>query len=320
MLRNEGPSVELIHHLRGVRVLCAVDAHGSFTAAARELALTQSAVSQHVSTLERHLQMSLVDRASRPAALTEAGHALARHGRALLARLEDAEQELAEISGRRAGRLRLGSFPTALATFAPSALARFREQRPGVRLTILDDHMQELLPRLRDRELDLAIVFDHPSLTAQWRDEFHGVPLFDDPYLLVVPERHRLAEGKGPVDLTALRRETWVGGTSRSSWFRIVRDACRAAGFDPEPAFSSDDYRGVQAFVAAGLGVAVVPGLAVAAAPVAGSRIRRLRAGGPSRRVLAVRPHDAFPSPASLLMIETLAQVTSRFRSRPARR
>ena len=148
MLRTEGPSVELINHLRGVRVLCAVDAHGSFTAAARELGLTQSAVSQHVSTLERHLEVTLVERGSRPAALTEAGHALARHGRSLLARLEDAEQELAEVVGRRAGRLRLGSFPTALATFVPPALARFRDQRPGVRLTVLDDHLQALLPRL----------------------------------------------------------------------------------------------------------------------------------------------------------------------------
>ena len=91
--------MELITHLRGVRVLCAVDAHGSFTAAARELGLTQSAVSQHVATLERHLDVSLVDRGSRPAGLTEAGHALARHGRSLLARIEDAEQELAEVVG-----------------------------------------------------------------------------------------------------------------------------------------------------------------------------------------------------------------------------
>lgn len=311
--------MELIAHLRSVRVLCTVDSAGSFTAAARALGLTQSAVSQHVATLERHLGLTLVDRAIRPSALTEAGHALAWHGRALLARLEQAEQELEEVVGRRAGRLRLGSFPTALSTFVPPALARFRDQRPGVRLTIVDDHMQELLPRLHDRELDLAIVFDHPSLAAL-QDDLERVTLFEDPYRLVVPERHRLAEGRGPVDLAALRHETWIGGTARSSWFRIVRESCRAAGFEPEPAFSSDDYRAVQAFVAAGLGVAVLPGLAVAAAQVAGTCVRRLRQGGPSRRVLAVRPSDAFPSPATSLMVETLAQVTSSFRARPARR
>lgn len=310
--------MELINHLRAVRVLCAVDDRGSFSAAARNLGLTQSAVSQHVAALERHLDVSLVDRGSRPVGLTEPGHALARHGRALLARLEDAEHAVDEVVGRRAGRLRLGSIPTALATFVPPALARFRAERPGTRLTIVDDHLQGLLPRLAGGELDLALVYDHPVLDATAALE--TVALFDDPFRLVLPERHRLAGGRTPVDLSSLRHETWVGGTRGSSWFGIVRESCRAAGFDPAVAFSSDDYRAVQAFVAAGLGVAVVPGLAVAAGQVAGTRVRRLRAGGPSRRVLAARPRDAFPTPAATLMIETLASVTSSFRSRPVRR
>ena len=312
--------MELINHLRGVRVLCAVDAHGSFTAAARELGLTQSAISQHVSTLERHLEVTLVDRGSRPAALTEAGHTLARHGRSLLARLEDAEQELAEVVGRRAGRLRLGSFPTALATFVPPALARFRDQRPGVRLTVLDDHLQALLPRLYDGELDVALVYDDPALPQRPDAELERVVLFDDRFRLVLPERHALAAGQAPLDLSALRHETWIGGMPGSTWFRIVQASCRAAGFEPDVGFSSDDYRGVQAFAAAGLGVAVVPGLAVAAGQVPGTRVRRLRAGGPSRQVLAVRPRDAFPTPASLLMMETLASVTASFRSPAVRR
>jgi len=306
--------VELINHLRGIRVLCAIDAQGSFTSAARELGLTQSAVSQHVATLERHLETSLVDRTSRPGGLTEAGHALARHGRVLLARLEDAEQELDEIAGRRAGRLRLGSFPTALATFVPRALARFREQRPGVRLSILDDHLQALLPRLGEGELDLALIYDDPALANRPGVDLDQVALFDDPFRVVLPERHRLAGGKTPLDLASLRDDTWIGGMPGSSWFRIVRESCRTAGFEPSVGFASDDYRGVQAFVAAGLGVAVVPGLAVAAVSVPGTTVRRLRADGPSRRVLAVRPRDAFPSPASLLMIETLGSVTSSFR------
>ena len=310
--------MELITHLRGVRVLCAVDEHGSFTAAARALGLTQSAVSQHVATLERHLEVSLVDRGSRPAGLTEAGLALVRHGRVLLARLADAEQEVAEVVGRRTGRLRLGSFPTALATFVPAALARFRDQRPGVLLSVLDDHLQALLPRVRDGELDIALVYDHPALTQHPDDDLDRVTLFDDPFRLVLPERHPLATGRVPLDLAALKNETWIGGMPGSTWFRIVRESCRAAGFDPAVAFSSDDYRGVQAFAAAGLGVAVVPGLAVAAGPTPGTRVRNLRAG-PSRRVLAVRPRDSFPTSASLVMMETLTSVTASFR-RPARR
>jgi DNA-binding transcriptional LysR family regulator len=319
MLGTKGSSVELINHLRGVRVLCAVEASGSFTAAAQELGLTQSAVSQHVSALERHLDVLLVDRASRPAALTEAGHTLARHGRALLHRLEDAEHALGEVVGRRGGRLRLGSFPTALATFVPAALARFRSLRPGVHLSVVDEHMQALLPRLVDGELDIALCYDDPS-SADLLEPFDKVVLFDDRFRVVLPERHPLARGRTPLDLASLRRETLIGGLPGSAWFRIVRDACRAAGFKPDVAFASDDYRAVQAFAAAGLGVAVVPGLAVAAGAVPGTVVRDLRPGGPSRRVQAVRPGDAFPTAASLAMMETLATVTASFRSRPARR
>ena len=188
----------------------------------------------------------------------------------------------------------------------PPALARFRDQRPGVRLTVLDDHLQALLPRLDDGELDVALVYDDPALAQRPDADLERVALFDDPFRLVLPERHPLAAGQAPLDLAALRRETWIGGMPGSTWFRIVRASCRAAGFEPDVGFSSDDYRGVQAFAAAGLGVAVVPGLAVAAGPVPGTRVRRLRAGGPSRQVLAVRPRDAFPTSASLLMMETL--------------
>ena len=140
--------MELIGHVRGIRVLCELAARGSFSAAAQALGLTQSAVSQHVAALERQTGLALIQRGTRPAELTEAGAALVRHGTAISARLDSAEQELAEIAGRRAGRLRFGSFPTALTTFVPAALARLRSQHPALTLTVVDDHMQGLLPRL----------------------------------------------------------------------------------------------------------------------------------------------------------------------------
>ncbi|HEV2537040.1 MAG TPA: LysR substrate-binding domain-containing protein, partial [Streptosporangiaceae bacterium] len=96
---------------------------------------------------------------ARPVQLTDAGFALVRHARALIARIGNAEQELGEMAGRRHGRLRFGSFPTALATFVPAALARFQRQHADVSLTVIDDHLQRLLPRLDDGELDLAIIY-----------------------------------------------------------------------------------------------------------------------------------------------------------------
>jgi DNA-binding transcriptional LysR family regulator len=306
--------VELIRHVRGIRVLCEVAARGSFSAAAQALGLTQSAVSQHVAALERQAGLPLIQRGTRPAELTQAGAALVRHGTAINARLDSAEQELAEIAGRRAGRLRFGSFPTALTTFVPAALARLRSQQPALALTVVDDHMQGLLPRLADGELDLAVVYEHPVLPEIASTALGRAYLFDDAFQVVLPLGHKLARSGAGLDLPDLTGEAWVGGRAGSAWFRIVRHACRTAGFDPRVALSSDDYRAVQAFVAAGLGVAVIPGLAVArAAP--GVEVRRLRAGAPTRRICAVYPDDSFQPPAVRTMITILETITRRLRT-----
>jgi DNA-binding transcriptional LysR family regulator len=120
--------------------------------------------------------------------------------------------------------------------------------------------------------------------------------------------------GRPVADLAALADEPWVGGLPGAAWFRIVRESCRAAGFDPEVRFASDDYVAVQAFVAAGLGVAVIPGLAVEA-PLAGTAVVRVRSGVPTRRVVAVRPEDAFPAPSAQAMVDALVAATRRYRT-----
>jgi DNA-binding transcriptional LysR family regulator len=270
-------------------------------------------VSQHVAALERQIGLPLVERGIRPAALTEAGHALVRHGTVINARLDSAEQELAEIAGRRGSRLRFGSFPTALATFVPAAIARLRSRRPATALTVVDDHLQGLLPRLSNGELDLAVIYDHEVLHESGRSEGGRVRLFDDAFQAVLPRGHPSAVGGRPVDLTDLAGEVWVGGRPGSAWFRIVRHVCRAQGFDPRVSLTSDDYRAVQAFVAAGLGVAVIPGLAVARPP-AGVEIRRLSAGAPVRQISVAFPDTAFQPTVVHDMIAILERVTQRLR------
>jgi DNA-binding transcriptional LysR family regulator len=308
--------VELIQHVRGIRVLLAVADGGSFSAAAAGLGLTQSAVSQHVAALERAVGLTLLERGTRPIGLTEAGHTLSEHGRAVLARLDSAEQQLAEIAGYRAGRLRFGSFPTALATFAPAALRRFRRRHPGTALTVVDDHLQRLLPRLAERELDVALVYEHPAVPERTAPDVDSVPLFQDHYRLVVPRGHRLA-GAGTVRLAGLAQETWVGGGRTSAWFRIVRGACHAAGFEPALSVASDDSVAVQAFVSAGLGIAVVPGLAVQR-PLPGVVVLGLGADAPVRTISAVRPRDAYQPPAGAVMIDILRAVTRPLRETAA--
>ncbi len=291
--------------VRRLRVLAAVADRGSFSAAADDLMVTQSAVSQHISALEREAGLPLVERGTRPVGLTEAGHALARHATGILARLDAAEQEVGEIAGRRHGRLRFGSVPTALATLVPPAFTRFRRRHPDVRLTVVDDHLQRLLPRLESRELDLALIYDHEALPEVAGRDLLRTPLLDDAFRAVLPAGHRLARRRRPLALADLRGEPWIGGSPTSAWFRIAGHACRTAGFTPEVGFAMDDYLAVQALVAAGLGVSVIPGLAVAH-PLPGVEVRDLGPQAPVRRISAARPRDGYDGPALASMVRAL--------------
>jgi DNA-binding transcriptional LysR family regulator len=291
--------------VRRLRVLSEVSAHGSFSGAAAALALTQSAVSQHIAALEREVGSPLVERGTRPVQLTEAGSALARHTTGILARLDAAEQELAVIAGRRRDRLRFGCFPTVLGTLMPSAFARFRRSHPDVRLTIVDDHLHRLVPRMDDGELDLAVIYDHEALPDVATRDLVRTPLLDDRFQAVLPASHPLARRKAGLHLRDLRNEPWIGGAPSSAWYLIVRHACQKAGFTPEAGFASDDYIAVQALVAAGLGVSILPGLAVAH-PLPGVAVRQLASGAPFRRISAVCPLDGYRSPAIDAMIDSL--------------
>ncbi len=289
--------------VRRLRVLSEVASHGSFSAAAAALRLTQSAVSQHVAALEREVGLPLIERGTRPVELTEAGHALTRHATGIFARLDGAEQELGEIAGRRAGRLRFGSFPTALSTFVPRAFQRFRRREASVTLTVLALPLQTLVPRLEAAQLDLALIYEHDALPKVDGQDLARTPLYDDAYRAVLPARHRLAR-RSELALSDLAEEVWIGGTPSSAWFGIVEHHCRAAGFTPQIDCASDDNVAVQALVAASLGVSVIPGLALVR-PQPGIAVRPLT-GAPVRHIAAVRPRDGYRSPAVAAMLECL--------------
>src|SRR5215218_7819484 len=182
---------------RRLHVLREVATRGSFSAAAEALAFTQSAVSQQVAALERETGTTLVDRGVRPVRLTDAGRALMVHAEAVLARLDEAQQELGEIARLRRGRLRLASIPTANATLVPRAIAEFGRRHPDVDLTVVDDHQQGLLSRLTRWELDLALVYDHESLPEP-DVPLERTSLLDDPFDLVVPDGHPPARRRSP--------------------------------------------------------------------------------------------------------------------------
>ncbi len=292
-----------------LRVLAEVAERGSFSGAADALAYTQSAVSQQVATLEAETGMTLLERHARGVRLTPAGQALVEHTEGILARLEAAEAELSAIAGLRAGRLRMASFPTAGATLMPLAIATFRSTYPDIELTLSEGEPEEIAPRLRASEFDLALLFefDEPDEV----DSLMRVELLQDPMYLALPQAHPLAE-KSDLRLEDLRGEAWVQTSRASPCARHVVRSCHAAGFEPNVSFESDDYQTVQGLVAAGVGVALIPELALSVVRE-DIAIRALAPQPPVRQVIAAAPLDARLSPATPAMLGILEDAAKRY-------
>jgi|HubBroStandDraft_2_1064218.scaffolds.fasta_scaffold00009_38 DNA-binding transcriptional LysR family regulator len=295
-----------------LRVLKEVAYRGSFSAAADALSYTQSAISQQIATLEAETGMALLERHPRGVSLTAAGQTLVGHAEGILARLEAAESSLEAIAGLRGGRLRVASFPTAGATLMPLAIATFRNSYPDVELTLAEGEPEQIVPRLRAGELDLALLFEFDDETLALED-MTRTELLDDPMYLALPHAHALAT-KDRLRLWDLAGEAWVQ-TSRSSpcALHVVR-SCHAAGFEPNVAFESDDYQTVQGLVAAGVGVALIPELALSVVRE-DIVIRALSPAPPIRQVLAATPAGARLVPAAPAMLGIL-ELTAR--QRPA--
>ncbi len=286
-----------------LRVLVEVAKRGSFSAAAEQLSYTQSAVSQQIATLEAEVGLTLLERHARGVRLTPAGEALYEHAEGVLARLEVAEADLAAIAGLRAGRLRMASFPTAGATLMPLAIAMFRAAHPDVQLTLAEGEPELIAPRLRAGEIDLALLFEFDEPIGGIEGA-RRVELLEDPMYLALPREHPLA-GKDDLRLSDLRGEAWVQTSLESPCARHVVRCCHVAGFEPNVAFESDDYQTVQGLVAAGVGVALIPELALSVVR-ADIAIRELSPAPPRRRVFAAGADDARLSPAAPAMIAVL--------------
>jgi DNA-binding transcriptional LysR family regulator len=302
--------------VKQLRVLRAVAEHGSFSAAAEALSYTQPAVSQQIAALERRAGTTLVDRGSRGVRLTDAGRALVEHADVVLARLAAAEAELEAIAGVRGGRVRLSAFPTAAAAILPSAVALFSERHPDVDLSFLQAEPQEAAPKLRAAELEVAVVFEYRDLYQPEFDHlYEGVELHDllaDPMYLALPRHHPLAR-KQRVRLEDLAEETWIQDDTGGECGRLHQAACRSAGFEPRSlGFQSDDYNVVQGLIAAGVGVALLPALALTNVRD-DIVVRSLGRQAPSRRVAAATVAGRFRSPATEAMLGILQEVASRF-------
>jgi len=301
-----------------LRVLREVAYRGSLSAAAEALSYTQSAVSQQIAALERETGMALLERHPRGVSLTAAGQTLVSHAGGILARLDAAEASLEAIAGLRGGRLRVASFPTAGATLLPLAIATFSTSYPDVELTLAEGEPEAIVARLRAGELDLALLFEFAGETLP-TDDVTRTELLEDPLYLALPQAHRLAS-KGRLRLSDLAAEAWVQTSSASPCARHVVRSCHAAGFEPNVAFESDDYQTVQGLVAAGVGVALIPELALSVVRE-DIAIRALSPAPPVRQVIAATPAGARLVPAAPAMLGVLEEVARDYetqRGRPA--
>lgn len=299
-----------------LKVLSEVVNRGSFSAAADALAYTQSAVSQAIARLESETGATLVVRDRRGVRATAAGATLLEHAEAIFAQVQAAEDELAAVLGVRGGRLRVASFPSAGATLMPQAVATFRRRHPDVTLTLAEGEPEEIAPRLRGGEFDLALLFVFPRAREQLGEGLRTVQLLEDPMHVALPASHPLAQ-LPRLTLKDLAMEDWVQTSASSPCGRHVVRMCLAAGFEPNVTFESDDYETIQGLVAAGVGVALVPRLALTRVHP-GVVVRALSPRSPMRRVVAATAPEPALAPAARAMLQILIDNAPAYRAAAA--
>jgi DNA-binding transcriptional LysR family regulator len=256
----------------------AVARAGSFSAAARELSLTQPAVSQQVAALERELGARLLHRGPGGLTLTEAGTVALDHAQAVAERLALADVQLAELGDDR-GALRVGGFPSALATLVPAAIAAVVPQR----VEAVEGTVEQLAAGVADGSLHVAVLFQDAAAPAREHSGLRRHELLDEPFVIAVGPGHRLAQRR-TVRLRDLAEDPWVAPSAEG----IVRNACVAAGFEPDIAFVARDVLAIRALVAEDLAVTLTPRLI--AGHLHGVHVLEVRDDAPRRALYALTP------------------------------
>jgi DNA-binding transcriptional LysR family regulator len=244
--------------LRHLAALQAVAEEGSFGRAATRLGYTQSAVSQQIATLERLVGERLVERPGgpRPVSMTEAGAVLLRHADGIVARLRAAQADLAALQSGTAGSLRVGTYQSVGARVLPEVIRRFSAAHPHVDVQLSESEDGALVRQVETGDLDLTFIQlpvpDGP---------FEAIEILRDPHMLVVPLGSPLAAGRPPSirELSELPLISYRTCTSSHQ----VESQLRLRGASPDVVFRSDDNGTMQAMVAAGVGVALMPALAI---------------------------------------------------------
>jgi len=285
-----------VHRLR---VLRAVVADGSIQGAAASLGYTPSAISQHLTALQKETGLRLLQRSGRGIEPTEAGRAVAAEAARIFERLADLESLVADLRAGRVGALSVSYFASAGAVWIPPAVATIAREFPRLRL---DLRLIELLAADSGAP-DVEIAVDGAESGGIAGYQMH--PLLTEPYLAVVPVTSALAR-RAQVDLAELRDEAWVDNdVARGPCRQAVLDACSTVGFSPAFHIETQDYPTAIRFVAEGMGITVIPRLGLGTLP--DSTVAVPIVNPTPRRSISVRVRDtAANHPAVIRMLELL--------------
>jgi DNA-binding transcriptional LysR family regulator len=246
--------------VRRLRLLRELATRGTIAATAEACSLTPSAVSQQLAALEREVRTPLLIRDGRRLMLTEAAQVLVEHTERILAELEEAEASIAGLAGEVRGVIRLAAFPTAASSLVASAIASCHASHPDLRVLLEEQETDQAVSALTAGRIDVALVYEYNLLADRTDPGIRLIPLVREKLLLVLPPA---MEADDPITLSALRRESWVAPDSDTALRTALWRACGLAGFEPRLHYTSDDYTVMLALVQAGLGVSLVPQLAL---------------------------------------------------------
>jgi len=245
--------------LRHLRIFTAVATRLSFSAAARALHLSQSAISAAVKDLERELGVELLARTRHTVQLTAAGASFLRDAERILTDANAAARSAQHAARGESGRLAIGFPAPPTAPFLPQLIREFRAQHRGVELSLHELTPRELIQGLADRRIDLG--FSRPLADTARLLPVHEEKLFDDELCVAVPRHHPLAREQTPLALRALAREELIlMGRAEAPWlYDTIIAACRKAGFSPRVAAAPDYMTTALLLVEAEVGLSIVP-------------------------------------------------------------
>ena len=294
-------------NIRDLKYLIAVADHRHFGRAAAASFVSQPTLSTQIRKLEDELGVALIERAPRKVMLTPIGVEIVERARRVVAEVEQMKEAARRSQKPEAGVVRLGIFPTLGPYLLPHVIPAIRERFPDLQLLLVEEKSDELLARLRDGRLDAAIL----ALPVH-DDQLHHEYLFEEPFLLAVPERHPLAR-RDALRIDDLAREDLLLLEDGHCLRRQTLDVCQLAGAHEKTEFRATSLETLRQMVAANVGITLLPTLAVQP-PVAHP---------PSIRLLGFR--DARPSREiamfwrrSSAMGEFLAALAAMFRALPA--